>query len=80
MPMAPCSWTAFWPMKRAARPTVTLAAAMARLRSAGAADRAAPASWAAAAACSSSMYMSTMRCCRAWKLPIGTPNCWRCLL
>ena len=25
------------------------------------------------------MYMSTMRCCSAWKLPIGTPNCWRCL-
>ena len=23
--------------------------------------------------------MSTMRCCSTWKLPIGCPNCWRCL-
>ncbi len=25
------------------------------------------------------MYMSTIRCCSTWKLPIGCPNCWRCL-
>jgi len=30
-------------------------------------------------ACSWAMYMSTMRCCSAWKLPIGTPNCLRVL-
>jgi len=28
-------------------------------------------------ACSSSVCMSTMRCCSTWNLPIGTPNCLR---
>ena len=28
-------------------------------------------------ACSSAIIMSTARCCKAWKLPIGTPNCLR---
>ena len=28
-------------------------------------------------ACSRRISMSAMRCCSAWKLPIGTPNCLR---
>ncbi len=28
-------------------------------------------------ACSSATNMSAARCCSAWKLPIGTPNCLR---
>ncbi len=30
-------------------------------------------------ACSSAISMSAARCCKAWKLPIGTPNCRRVL-
>jgi len=30
-------------------------------------------------ACSLATNMSTMRCCSAWKVPIGTPNCLRVL-
>ena len=30
-------------------------------------------------ACSSATNMSAARCCRVWKLPIGTPNCFRVL-
>ena len=30
-------------------------------------------------ACSYEMTMSTMRCCSAWNVPIGTPNCLRVL-
>ena len=32
---------------------------------------------ASARACSTAMRMSAARCCSAWKLPIGTPNCLR---
>ena len=30
-------------------------------------------------ACSTATNMSAARCCRVWKLPIGTPNCFRVL-
>ncbi|MCY1308604.1 hypothetical protein D9M70_586230 [compost metagenome] len=30
-------------------------------------------------ASSQAMRMSTMRCCRAWKLPMAVPNCLRTL-
>ena len=79
MPMPPCSCTACWPMNRAARPTVTFAADTARDRDIGSDSRLSTARYTADTACSSSMYISTIRCCSTWKLPIGVPNCWRCL-
>ena len=72
MPMPPCSWMAFWPTKRQARPICTLAAETALARSAAAlveldvwpcrSSRPPARRW---------MNMSTMRCCSTWKAAIG---------
>ncbi|MNF16562.1 hypothetical protein D3C80_2196320 [compost metagenome] len=65
-------------MKRAARLMMYLAALSVRLRSSLSASLATQAaSIAIETAWSSSIRMSTMRCCSAWKLPIATPNCLR---
>ncbi|MNV82809.1 hypothetical protein D3C71_1765670 [compost metagenome] len=76
--MPPCNWMPWSAMKRAERQTMNLAAAKVRLRSALSGWSATQAaSIAMEVAWSSSMYMSTMRCCRAWNLPITWPNCLR---
>src|SRR5216110_3991201 len=70
MPMPPCSCTASWLTWRAASAILILAAetergsppASTRLQARQAMER----------ACSSEMNMSTIRCCSAWKVPIGT--------
>ncbi|MNT49452.1 hypothetical protein D3C72_1863080 [compost metagenome] len=77
-PMPPCNCTACWPTKVAASPTRALAAETVRRRSAASALSAlAAASMAIERACSRWMNMSAMRCCKAWNLPMGAPNCWR---
>jgi hypothetical protein len=70
MPMPPCSWMAFWPTNRQARPICTLAAETALARSGAVAEldvghvghRDRLLDW---------MNMSTMRCCSTWKEAIG---------
>src|SRR5580765_8428315 len=70
MPMPPWSCTASWLTCRAASATLIFAAEIER--------GSLPASALLAArqamerACSSELYMSTIRCCSAWKVPIGT--------
>jgi hypothetical protein len=71
--MPPCNWMHSSATRVPVRPIVYLAADRARSRVPG--DR--PSSAAAALitaerACSISSSRSAMRCCRAWKLPIGT--------
>jgi hypothetical protein len=57
-----------------------LAAEIARRRSAASSASAFTAAiMAIERACSVAMTMSTMRCCSAWKRPIGWPNCLRVL-
>ena len=81
MPMPPCSWIASWLIRRALSAILIFAAEMARERSC-ALD--AESAWLQARkaidfACSYATKMSTIRCCSAWKVPIGTPNCLRVL-
>ncbi|MDT4890463.1 hypothetical protein FQZ97_1273080 [compost metagenome] len=65
-------------MNLAARLTMYLAAVRVRLRSSLSASLATQAARIAIeVAWSSSMRISTMRCCNAWKVPIATPNCLR---
>src|SRR5258706_4587352 len=78
MPMAPCSWIACWPTRRAACPTKAFAELTRRARSAASApDIAAAARMAMERASTALMVMSAMRCWSAWKRPIGWPNCLR---
>src|SRR5581483_1166457 len=80
IPMPPCSWIASWLTWRAASAILIFAAETARARSASTAWSALEhARQAMERACSVAITMSTMRCCSAWKVPIGTPNCLRVL-
>ncbi|MNE53990.1 hypothetical protein D3C80_1487480 [compost metagenome] len=79
MPMPPWTCTAPWPTALSALPMRTLAALAARVRSRAGASSFIAASQVSAEACSIWICMSTMRCCRAWNEPIGTPNCLRSL-
>ncbi|MNL78628.1 hypothetical protein D3C87_2050630 [compost metagenome] len=75
--MPPWICTAAWPTKAPAWPAWILAAHAAWARACGALAACIAATWVSATDCSSCTYMSAMRCCSTWKLPIGTPNCLR---
>src|SRR3989344_1988406 len=77
MPMPPCNWMASCATSVPMRPMLTLAADRARSRARRSPPRTAAALMTAERACSTSSSTSAMRCCRAWKLPMGTPNCLR---
>src|SRR5664279_186465 len=78
MPMPPWSWIDCWPTNLADLPICTLAAATAVARSpALSKSLAMVANIDMLRACSVATNMSAARCCRVWKLPIGTPNCFR---
>ena len=78
VPIAPCSWIA----KRVISVAAWAQRALTRLATLGRFDSFTDSSASRMQASASSTWMrpSTKRCCSAWKLPIGLPNCSRTVM